>query len=190
MKKQILFAHSGGAQGGSGKGSFDFVEWLRKELGEAFEIHCPLIENPEEPTYEMWQSMFNGAFAELETNDSGCILIGHSLGASVLLKYLSEQRPDIKIDGLFLVATPYWGEENWDVDEFKLENMFVQNLPEIPAIHLFQSKNDPFVPYGHMQVYKSKLPQAVPHTIDGDSHAFADGLPKLVEVIRKLASKK
>lgn len=31
MKKQILFAHSGGTQGSPGQGSYDLVHWLRKE---------------------------------------------------------------------------------------------------------------------------------------------------------------
>lgn len=53
-KKQILFAHSGGAQGSHGKGSYDLVVSLQKELGKEYNISCPFIENHEAPTYEKW----------------------------------------------------------------------------------------------------------------------------------------
>ncbi|MEX0896052.1 MAG: alpha/beta hydrolase [Patescibacteria group bacterium] len=184
MKKHIIFAHSAGAQDGPGKGSYDLVAYLRAELGEEFEIHYPILEDPEAPTDEMWQSLLSKAFRE-RGNDE-CVLIGHSLGGSSLLKYLSERNSDIKIAGLFLIAAPYWGEEDWNVEEYKLAKNFAEKLPEIPSMQLFHCQDDPIVPFNHAHVYKKALPQAKLHALNGDSHAFTNGLPELVDAIRNL----
>lgn len=182
MKKQILFAHSGGAQGGSGEGSFDLVHWLREELGDKYEIKFPVIEDPEAPDYSMWRTIFDEEFPSVR---NGSILIGHSLGGSMLLKYLSENQVDCRIEGIFLVAAPYWGQENWEVDEFRLKEGFTRDLLPVARIHLFHCKNDPIVPFEHMKLYKTVLPQAEIHALNCDDHSFANGLPELLEYLDK-----
>src|SRR4030095_6807071 len=103
--KKILFAHSAGPQYGPGKGSYDLVKYLKSKLSDEFKILFPIIEKPISPTYEKYRKMFGSTFAIIT---EPVILIGHSLGGSTLLKYLSEERPDISISALFLVATPHW----------------------------------------------------------------------------------
>lgn len=183
MKKQVLFAHSGGAQGSPGSGSHDFVKWLQKTLGGRYEILYPIIEDPGAPSWKMWNVMLDKEFSEL---DKEYTLIGHSLGGSMLLKYLSEIKSDFKINGLFLVATPYWGKGGWNVEEFKLKKDFSKSLPAITSVHLFHCKSDPVVPVVHLKLYQKKLPNAVAHELNCNSHAFADGLPELVETIKNL----
>lgn len=180
MEKQIFFAHSGGAQGSPGQGSFNFVEWLRSSLEKEYRIHYPIIENPEEPTYGMWKSMFDKEFPKLRGE---VILIGHSLGGSMLLKYLSEVKSKFQIKGLFLIAIPFWGEDGWNVDDFVLSDHFSEHLPVLSTVHLFHSINDTIVPFQHVEFYKSHIPNAMIHKLNGDDHAFVDGLPKLVEQI-------
>ena len=46
---------------------------------------------------------------ELATMDGEAILVGHSVGAHMLLKYLSEEEVEKPVAGLFLVAAPYAG---------------------------------------------------------------------------------
>lgn len=183
MKKQILFAHSAGSQDAPGKGSYDFVNWLTKQLGTGYEIAFPIIEDPEAPEYQMWEVMLKNEFSKL---DEEVILIGHSLGGSTLLKYLSENDSNVKIGGLLLLATPYWGAPEWEIDEFLLRKDFSKFLPPITSVHLFHCTNDPFVPFEHLKFYKQDLHNAIVHELQGDSHAFADGLPELVEIIKNL----
>lgn len=183
MKKKIFFAHSGGAQGSPGQGSYDLVEWLRRSLQNDFEIFCPVIEDPEAPSYDMWKRMLDSEFSSL---DGEIILIGHSLGGSMLLKYLSEEQTELQIAGLFLISTPCWGKGGWSVDEFKLRTNFDAQLPEIPTIHLFHSTDDPIVPFEHLEFYKNSFPDASVYEISGDDHVFANGLPKVVEGIKSL----
>ncbi len=114
MNKNIFFAHSGGAQSHPGEGSYDLVEWLRYNLPD-YQIHFPFIADPEAPSWAMWQDLFQQA---LEPLKSETLLIGHSLGGSMLLKYLSEQ-PNVlqntPIKALILISTPVWGNSDWKV---------------------------------------------------------------------------
>lgn len=183
MRKQILFAHSGGTQNGPGMGSYDFVKWLRESLGDQYEISYPIIEDPEAPTFEMWETMLD---QQLVQKNHPVMLIGHSLGGSMLLKYLSEQESDFNITGLFLVATPYWGKGGWNVDDFKLKKDSSKHLPSLSELHFFHCSNDPIVPFEHLNSYKQDFPNAMVHELQCNSHVFADGLPELVEIIKNL----
>lgn len=183
IKQAVLFAHSGGKQSKPGEGSYDLVTYLKKELGKDFDISFPIIEKPEAPTYAMWKKMFKEHFKKIRTP---LILIGHSLGASTLLKYLSEEKPHVSIAGIFLVSTPHWGEKNWEFDDFKLSRNFASALNNIPKIYLYQSVKDPTVPFEHLKFYKKAFPSATIRALPGTDHVFAKGLPQLVNDIKKL----
>ena len=116
--RKVLFAHSAGPQYGRGKGSYDLVMYLKSKLSGEFEILFPIIESPNSPTYEKFKKMFASLFAKIT---KPIILIGHSLGGSTLLKYLSEEKPHVPISGLFLIATPHWKS---NMKEFQLKENF------------------------------------------------------------------
>lgn len=180
MSKQIFFAHSAGAQDGPGQGSYDLVEWLKRSLGPEYQLRFPLVAEPEAPSTKLWQELFE---RELAAQTGEILLMGHSLGGSMLLKYFSEHATRLTIQGLILISTPYWGTKDWDYDEFALQADFPKYLPEIPAIHIFHSLHDPVVAYEHALKYRDRLPQARLHPIKGNEHVFAQGLPELLTVI-------
>ncbi|MEO8413310.1 MAG: alpha/beta hydrolase [Ginsengibacter sp.] len=126
--KKILFAYSAGPQYGNGKGSYDLVQYLTSKLSGEFEILFPIIEQPKSPTYEKFKIMFASSFAKIT---EPVIVIGHSLGGSTLLKYLSEEETQMSISVLFLVATPHWKS---NMKAFELEKDFQTFLKNIPAI--------------------------------------------------------
>lgn len=183
--KKILFAHSGGSQSGPGEGSFDLVAFLKKELSPDYEVHFPIIEDPEAPTYEMWANLFT---AEFKAITEPVILIGHSLGASMLVKYLSEERPNIEIRALFLVATPLWDKNGWDIEDFALQENFELQLSHIEKVFLYQCNEDAIVPFEHLDFYRKAFPHATVRALDGTDHAFEGGLPELVEDIKSIDS--
>jgi hypothetical protein len=61
MEKQIFFAHSGGPQEKPGQGSYDFVQWLTRNLGKNFKSMILLLRIPIIPTYEMWKRCSTGS---------------------------------------------------------------------------------------------------------------------------------
>jgi hypothetical protein len=61
---------------------------LRDELGNSYDFHSPKMPNEDSPEYEVWKDRIK---KDLAAMDGEVILVGHSLGASVLLKFLSEE---------------------------------------------------------------------------------------------------
>ena len=181
--KQILFAHSGGAQGNPGEGSFDLITSLSKQLSNGYQLQCPIIDDPEAPLYKMWKKLFS---TEFKTIKQPVILVGHSLGGSMLLKYLSEENPKIVISALFLVATPLWGKNGWNVEDFVLQENFEVKLKHITKVYLYHCKNDAIVPFRHLNFYKAAFPHSIIRVLNGTDHAFATGLPELVSDIEAL----
>jgi uncharacterized protein len=179
-KKKILFAHSAGPQYAEGKGSYDLVKYLKSKLSDEFEILFPTIEKPNTPTYEKFKKMFVATFNGIA---EPVILVGHSLGGSTLLKYLSEERHDISISGLFLVATPYWKS---NMKEFQLKENFQTSLKKIPSIFLYHSKNDTVVPFEHLKFYQTAFKAATVRELPGKEHRFSKGLSQLVSDIKSI----
>ena len=178
--KKILFAHSAGPQYGRGKGSYDLVRYLKGKLSKEFKIVFPKIEKPNSPTYQKYKKMFDSEFSEIT---EPVVLVGHSLGSSTLLKYLSEEKPNISISGLFLVATPHWKS---NMKEFQLRDKFQASLKSIPAVFLYHSKKDTEVPFEHLAFYERSFKSVTVRKLPGKNHLFSKGLPELVSDIRSL----
>jgi predicted alpha/beta hydrolase family esterase len=181
-KKQILFVHSGGTQGVH-EGSSDLVTWLRLVLGQPYEVLYPQMPDPDQPIYEQWKQKIK---EELDCLHNGIILIGHSLGGSVILKFLSEEKISQKIDALFMIGSPYWGKRNWNVKEYMLKENFAASLPDINEIYLYHSRRDSVVPFRHLSYYAEQLPYAHVRPVAGREHIFSSGLPVLANDIRAL----
>lgn len=184
MSIDALFIHSAGPQSGE-QGSAPLVKHLRQSLGSAFRVTCPAMPAPTKPSYERWKLKLDQL---LPSDASPPILVGHSLGGSVLLKYMSEHRPKIPATGLFVVAAPYWGSADWKVAEFALCAGFARALPSSLKIYLYQSRNDEVVDMEHLSRYAKAIPKATVRVLDGGGHTFNDGLPELTEDVQALAN--
>jgi uncharacterized protein len=180
-KPKILFLHSAGPQHGE-EGSAKLVQYITEKLSAHYQIIAPIMPNPDDPTYEAWKNALKEIFKII---DDGIILIGHSLGGSVLLKFLSEEQPRQEIRSLYLVAVPFWGFEDWDVSEFQLADDFAKRLPPISTIHIFHSKDDQIVSLNHGERYAAEIPGAVYHELNGYGHVYWKGLPGLITLIQE-----
>ena len=172
----ILFIHSAGKQSMM-EGSYGLISSLRKSLHLPFTLHAPAMPEPENPRYKNWKLVIEKHFNKI---NGSIILIGHSLGGSVLLKFLSEEKIKIHIAAMFLISTPYWGMKNWEIDEFTLHSNFENNLPDIPDLFLYHSHKDQWVPFLHMLYYKEKFPNAEIRILEGSDHNFSNGIPQLI----------
>ncbi|MEC5398813.1 alpha/beta fold hydrolase [Uliginosibacterium sp. H1] len=182
MTIDVLFIHSAGTQAG-GQGSSLLVKHLRRELGPGYTLTCPRMPVPDEPSCERWKQKLEKL---LPARRSPRILIGHSLGGSMLLKYLSETQRTVGADALFVVAAPFWGSPGWQIEEFVLRDDFSHFLPDALPIHLYQSQDDEVVPVDHLSRYARAIPRARVRQVKGGGHTFANGLRELVQDIRAL----
>lgn len=183
MKKDIFFIHSAGPQGPH-VGSDGLVESLKKSLGSEYVLHHPIMPDPENPRYLPWKMALQGA---LPVGGNKVVLIGHSLGGSVIVKYLSEGMVQVPVAGLFLVAAPYWGTRGWTVNEFMFGPHFESKMPDVGAVKIYHSRNDRWVPFSHSSFYARKLQGSEVRSLSGDQHEFHSGLPDLVKDIRDLS---
>lgn len=183
-KINIFFAHSAGTQAGKGEGSFDLVFYLRKALGEDYKVLYPVVNEPNSPTYDNWKVLLD---EQLNKLDETVILVGHSLGGSMLLKYLSEEKTDMRINGMFLVATPQWSKDGWDVGEFAVQEDFSKHLPQVEVLYFYHCVNDPIVPFGHLDFYRKAFNNAIFRELSCKDHAFSNGLNELSADIRRIA---
>jgi uncharacterized protein len=120
---------------------------------------------PNDPQYRRWARRI----ATLVAGVTSPVLVGHSFGASVLLKYLAEATPRPSLSGLFLVATPFWGP---NFPEFALPPDFGVRLRDVSPVCLYHSRDDPEVPFEHLEHYRRALPRAIVRALDGRGHEF------------------
>lgn len=178
MKKQLLFIQGAGGYEEDEK----LVESLRENLGEGYEVRYPEMPKDDNTVYEAWKEQIAKNLLDIKGE---VILVGHSFGASTLLKYLSEEKLERTIAGVFLIATPYWGSESWQ-KEYALEENFALRLPETLKIFFYHNRDDDVVPFKHLRLYKEKLPQATFLEIERGGHQFNNDLSKVAQDIQKL----
>lgn len=181
MRKNILFL-----QGGAGEkdhaADAKLVASLRQVLGENYTVHYPLLPEEAIPDFGRRQQIAK----EIAAIHGEIILVGHSLGASMLLKYLAENEVKKKITGIFLISTPFWsGDEDWK-QPFKLQENFDHRLPKDVPIFLYHSKDDEEVPFAHLGFYSQKLPQAKVREIASGGHQLGNDLTIVAEDIESL----
>ena len=184
MKLHIVFIQ------GAGTGAYDedqrLAESLQEHLGPRFEVHYPRMLNEEDAPYEAWRQQIE---LELASLTDQVVVAGHSVGASVLIKWLSERQDDRPITGAFLIACPYWGGDGWryeGYEELALGPGFAADLPPDMPISLYHCRDDEVVPYAHMALWARDLPQARIHTCDTGGHQVNNDLSAVAQDIAAL----
>ena len=155
---------------------------LQELLGQAYLVHYPLL--PNESSSDFGRKKQIGK--EISSIKGEIILAGHSLGASMLLKYLSESPVQKKIAGVFLISTPFWsGDEDWK-QGLKLQENFADKLPKDVPVFLYHSKDDDEVPFDHLGIYAENLPQATVREITSGGHQLNNDLSIVARDIKSL----
>jgi uncharacterized protein len=185
MKKQVLFIQ--GAGDGAYKEDEKLVASLQHLLGPEYDVHYPAMQNEDEPDYETWMHQIKNELAALK---GAVILIGHSVGASILIKFLTESEIRKTIAGIFLIATPYWGGEGWTYEGYEaltLTRVIDTKLPKDAPVFLYQSRDDEIVPFTHLALYAKRLPRATMRELNGRGHQLNNDLSEVASDIKKLA---
>ena len=177
----VLFIQGAGGMHQS-EGSGRLAAYLARELGTDYRVIAPEMPDADNPHYRPWRDRIE---QELKGIDEAVILVGHSFGGSVLLKYLAEGSYRQPVRGLFLVSVPNWGPDGWAYEEFAVPDDVGSRLPA-SKIFLYHSRDDPEVPFAHLGYYQERLPTATARPMDGSEHSFLQGLPTLVDDIKNL----
>lgn len=183
MTKSILFIQGGGA-GTHDQWDNKLVASLTPELGAGYEVRYPVMPNEAEPAYAAWKAAIWREIASLE---DGAIVIGHSIGATILINALAEGVSDRKFDGIFLVAAPFVGAGGWPSEEIVPKKGMGALLPPNTPVYLYHGTADDIAPVSHVDLYAQAIPQAIVHRLIGRNHQLDDSLAEIAADIRALA---
>ena len=152
--------------------------WLVEQLPEA-DVLLPTFPNCSNAVYDEWVVYFEKLLPFLHDE---VYLIGHSLGAMFLAKYLNEAPLNKPVKKLLLVAGGYDDESMEDLGSFKVTS--AKNLPQsADEIHLFHSKDDPVVPYSELAKFQADLPDAIIHSFENRGHFLGESFPELLAIL-------
>ncbi|MBS1605802.1 MAG: alpha/beta hydrolase [Bacteroidetes bacterium] len=181
MKRHVLFIQGGGDNGYDADAAM--VDSLRQALGDAYEVTYPRLHADENTLDFGWPRQIG---EKLDDINGDVILVAHSVGASLLLKYLSEVKAPKKIRAVFLLATPYWaGDEDWKKG-LKLDEDFAGKLPGQVPIFLYHCLDDTDVSVDDLSTYARKMPHAAIHRLVQGGHQFNNDLRFLAKDIQKI----
>ena len=181
MKKNILLIQGGGEAGY--EADTELSDSLKIGLGDDYDVHYPKMQTIESLLDFGWLQQIGN---EITAINGEIILVGHSLGASMLLKYLSENKINKRIAGVFLISTPFWnGDEDW-VKGLKLNKGFAVKLPKYMPIFMYQCRDDEEIPFEHFLLYKQKLTNALFREIAEGGHQINNDLTIVAEDIKSL----
>jgi serine hydrolase len=180
MARSVLVIHGAG-EPRRRRGKVYWEPLLGDTLGRGYRVRAPRMPRPKDPKYWTWARRID----EMVRSTRRPILVGHSFGASVVLKYLAETVRRPALAGLFLVATPFWGP---DFPEFALPSDAGERLDDLSPIFLYHSRDDAEIPFEHLERYRRVFPHATVRALDGRGHEFNQPqFPELGADIRGLA---
>lgn len=184
MTTTILFIHGAGDEGYAADQSL--VSSLSSALGKNYPVLYPEMETDESRPDFGWMTQIAVQSADI---GGKFILVGHSLGASMLLRYLSDCPVSARLQGVFLLAAPFWhGDEEWK-SGLKLKEDFAAHLPAAMPIYLYHCRDDQEVPFSHLSQFKQKLPGGIFRDLKQGGHQFDQALTQVVEDILALPPK-
>lgn len=186
MTTDVLFIQ------GAGEGAYDadkaLAASLRKALGTEYEVHYPAMVDEDNAPYDQWTQQIEQELAGMQ---GAIVLAGHSVGASVLIKWLSETEVKQPIAGIFLTATPFWGGDGWryeGYEELELPQGAADKVPKDAPIFLYHCRDDETVPFSHLALYAQVFPQATVRELDAGGHQLNDDLSEVVRDMKTLQS--
>jgi predicted alpha/beta hydrolase family esterase len=103
--RQLLFVQGGG-EGVHDQWDNQLVDSLRDELGTTYEIRYPVMPNEADPKYAVWRLTLQRELAALKP---GAIVIGHSVGGTILIHVIAERTPQSNLGAICLIAAPFIG---------------------------------------------------------------------------------
>lgn len=166
----------------------NFHSWLADQLRDrGFEVVVPTLSltTTEELNLPLIIEEMKSQVGYLKNDD---ILLGHSLGAFIIMQYLEAVEMMETPRAIILVAAP------WKVLRPEIRRLFLMDLDaevlmwkarEFVVVH---SKDDSLVPFEHGKRLAETLKARLVET-DGDGHFMGVSYPVLVETIVEIAGR-
>ncbi len=145
---------------------------LQKKLGDAYDVIYVVMPSRANAKYNEWVIWFEKLFPYMRDN---IILIGHSLGANFLAKYLAENDIPVSIAQLHLVAGSFGVGGGFNLPP-SLENVEQKSK----KIYIYHSEDDEIVDFADGQRYAKLLPKAKFVQLKDRGHFLVDEFPEII----------
>lgn len=178
----ILFIHSAGSQG-PGEGSSALLTGLRAILPPRVALVAPLMPKPDAPEAEPWLMALD---AEMRAIEGDFLMLGHSLGGSVILQTLARFGVPDRLLGVVTLAAPFWGAGGWEVEDFALPHDASTRLRALPRLVILQGDADEVVEKNHPNLYQTLLPQALVTVLPGIDHEASLAAPAVLDALKSI----
>jgi hypothetical protein len=182
MKDQVLFIQGGG-KAVHDQWDHRIVENLERELGPDYEVRYPRMPHEADPKYSDWNAALNQQFARL---DEGAVVVGHSIGGTILLRTLADDRPRQNLGGIFLIAPPFVGDGGWQSEDVGPVSDVGARLPEQTPIYLYHGDKDETAPFAHVDLYAKAIPQAIVRRLRSRDHQLNNDMSEVAADIRRV----
>ena len=174
----LLFVQGGSA--GAYAADAELATSLQRALGAGYAVRYPAMPNEDDPDYQAWKAEI---LNQLKTMGPDAILVGHSIGASVIIKLLTEEVP--AVNGVFLIATPFWHDDDfWQWKEAQLPADAAARVPKTVPLFFYHGRADESVPIAHLEMYVRLFPGATVRRLDGMDHQLKGDLSVVAEDIK------
>ncbi len=164
----------------------DEKDWkgnLKNDLSNKFDVIVPSMPCKQNAKYIEWKIWFDKFVPYLKDD---IILIGHSLGGTFLVKYLSENIIPKKVKALFLIAPAFSEGEDESLDDFIPFSDFSKVKEQAKNIFIYGSEDDQVVPFSDFEKFKKELDSAVFRKFKNEGHFNSGKISKLIEDILSL----
>jgi predicted alpha/beta hydrolase family esterase len=178
----VLFVQGGGS-GVHDSWDNKLVASLKKELGTGYTIHYPRMPDEDDPDPTAWKQAID---RELKKLSEGVILVGHSIGAAILIDYLVDGNLEWRPYGVFLIATPFIGDRGWPIADLRPTKKLASLFPDDAPLYLYHGRDDEIVPFSHVGMFAKAFPHATIRRFEGRNHQLNDNLSQLAHDIRRL----
>lgn len=162
-----------------------WTKTIEEKLGDNYEFIKIPMPNKQNAKYEEWKIWFERHISYMEKQP---IIIGLSLGAMFLTKYLAENELPIVPKALFLLAGWYNlpGYDHTDAGDFLIPPAEATAVAAKYSTIIMHSKDDPVVPFAHGQALARALPKAEFVAFSDKNHFLIEEFPELINKIKAL----
>jgi len=175
----VLFIQGGGK--GAHSEDTPLANSLTQALGSRYDVRFPRMPGEADPNVASWKEKIS---SELSRIAGKVVLVAHSVGGSILLRLLAEEKVEKPIAGLFLLAAPSWDQDRWNFDDLKLPRDIAEKLASIPRLFFYHCRDDDVVPFAHLALHGARIPRAVTRALESGSHQFGNDLTGIAADVR------
>ena len=181
--RDVLFIQGAG-EGTHANRDIHLVESLRRRLGPSCSVRYPEMPDEANPTVAAWRPVVERELAALPP---GSVVVGHSVGGTVLIHVLAEAAPTNGLGAIMSISAPFIGDGGWPSEEIAPFTDLAERLPDAP-IYVYHGEDDAEVPVSHVDRYAAALPRAHVHRLAGRDHQLNNDLSDVARDLSAMRS--